>query len=91
MRTIKRTFDIIISFICLILFSWLFLMLYLLCKAKLGSPVFFRQNRPGLNGKIFTMYKFRTMTDARDTVLPESHKSAFPCDNRRLSVPTCIS
>lgn len=65
-KTIKRTFDIIISLICLILFSWLFLVLYLLCKAKLGSPVFFRQNRPGLNGKIFTMYKFRTMTDARD-------------------------
>ena len=90
MRTIKRTFDIIISFICLILFSWLFLMLYLLCKAKLGSPVFFRQNRPGLNGKIFTMYKFRTMTDARDekgNLLPDEKRlTAFGKMLRKTSL-----
>ena len=36
------------------------------CKRKLGSPVIFKQQRPGLNGKIFTMYKFRSMTDAKD-------------------------
>ena len=47
-------------------FWWLYIVLALLIKIKLGGPVLFKQERPGLNGKIFTMYKFRSMTDGRD-------------------------
>lgn len=74
---IKRTFDIIVSALCIILFSWLFLLLYILCRIKLGSPVIFRQNRPGLHGNVFTMYKFRTMTEQRDAqgnLLPDEKR-----------------
>ncbi|MGI6790910.1 MAG: sugar transferase [Aminivibrio sp.] len=53
------------------------LVLAVLVRKKLGSPVFFKQQRPGLNGKIFTMYKFRTMTDARNeegNLLPDENR-----------------
>ena len=63
---IKRLLDILLSLIGIILLSWLYLILFILVKVKLGSPVLFRQQRPGKNEKIFTLYKFRTMTDARD-------------------------
>lgn len=63
---IKRLLDILLSLIGIILLSWLYLILFILVRVKLGSPVFFRQQRPGKNEKIFTLYKFRTMTDARD-------------------------
>ena len=63
---VKRLIDIAISFIGLILLSPLLLMMAVLVKIKLGSPVIFKQKRPGLNEKIFTLYKFRTMTDGRD-------------------------
>lgn len=58
--------DIILSLIALVLLSPIMLIVGLLVKIKLGSPIIFKQERPGLNEKIFTMYKFRTMTDERD-------------------------
>ena len=72
---IKRLLDILLSLIGIILLCWLYLILFILVRVKLGSPVFFRQQRPGKNEKIFTLYKFRTMTDARDengNLLPDS-------------------
>ena len=65
-RCIKRLLDIILALIGLILLSPVFLILMLLVRKKLGSPVFFHQERPGKDGKIFGLMKFRSMTDARD-------------------------
>lgn len=65
-KYIKRLFDILLSGIALIVLSPVYLVLTILVKTKLGSPVLFHQDRPGLNGKVFHMYKFRSMTDERD-------------------------
>jgi undecaprenyl phosphate N,N'-diacetylbacillosamine 1-phosphate transferase len=65
-RFIKRPLDFILSLIAIILLSPVFVIVAILVKVKLGSPVLFKQERPGLNEKIFSMYKFRTMTDTRD-------------------------
>lgn len=62
----KRIIDIFLSVIFILLFWWLYIIIVILVRRKLGSPVIFRQKRPGLNEKIFTMYKFRTMTDEKD-------------------------
>lgn len=62
----KRPMDFILSFIGLILLSPLLLIVAILVRTKLGWPVIFTQERPGLNEKIFKIYKFRTMTDERD-------------------------
>lgn len=62
----KRTFDIICSLLALLVLSPVLLIITLLVRIKLGSPVLFKQKRPGLNEKIFTLYKFRTMTDQKD-------------------------
>jgi lipopolysaccharide/colanic/teichoic acid biosynthesis glycosyltransferase len=62
----KRFLDILLSLIILILFCWLYLILAVLVRVKLGSPVLFNQARPGKDEKIFNMYKFRTMTDEKD-------------------------
>lgn len=61
----KRLFDAVLSCIALLVFCIPLMLLAWLIKRKLGSPVFFRQVRPGLNGQPFLMVKFRTMTDAR--------------------------
>ncbi len=58
----KRIMDIFLSLIALIVFSPFLILIALLVRVKLGSPVLFRQDRPGMNEKIFTLYKFRTMT-----------------------------
>lgn len=63
---IKRILDIIISGIALLLLSPVFLILAILVRTKLGSPVIFHQERPGYRENIFTLCKFRTMTDERD-------------------------
>ena len=60
-KYIKRLLDILISFVSVIILSPVYLILALLVRTKLGSPVLFHQDRPGLNGKIFHMYKFRSM------------------------------
>ncbi|MDO4294174.1 MAG: sugar transferase [Eubacteriales bacterium] len=65
-KYIKRLLDILLSLGILAVLSPLFVILIVLVREKLGSPVFFRQERPGLGGRIFTLYKFRTMTDERD-------------------------
>ena len=62
----KRFIDILASLMAFICFWWVFLIVGYLVKTKLGSPVIFKQARPGKDGKIFTMYKFRSMTDAKD-------------------------
>lgn len=74
-RFIKRPMDFLLALIAIIVLSPVLLIVAILVKTKLGSPVIFKQQRPGLNEKIFTMYKFRTMTDARDEngeLLPDS-------------------
>ncbi|MFQ6581343.1 sugar transferase [Priestia megaterium] len=65
-RYIKRLLDIILSLVAIICLSLLLLTVAFLVRVKLGSPVLFKQKRPGMNEKIFLMYKFRTMTDERD-------------------------
>lgn len=62
----KRAIDLCLSLILLILFWCVLAVVALLVRVKLGSPVLFRQPRPGKNEKIFNLYKFRTMTDERD-------------------------
>lgn len=62
----KRFFDLFLSFLLLILLSPLMLILALLVRINLGWPVIFSQERPGKIGKIFKLYKFRTMRDAYD-------------------------
>ena len=76
-KYIKRLLDILISLTFIVLFSWLYLILVILVRIKLGSPVLFCQERPGYNEKIFKLYKFRTMTDKRDEnghLLPDSER-----------------
>ncbi|AYW48900.1 MULTISPECIES: sugar transferase [Tetragenococcus] len=62
-RFIKRGLDILLSFLSLTLFSPVFLIIVILVRVNLGKTIFFKQERPGLNGEIFSMYKFRTMTN----------------------------
>lgn len=62
----KRLFDLLCSLLSIAVFWWLYLIVAILVKVKLGSPVLFMQDRPGKDEKIFRLYKFRTMIDARD-------------------------
>ena len=76
-RFVKRGFDILLSGMALILLSPVFLAVALLVRTKLGSPVIFHQERPGYRERIFTLCKFRTMTDARDEkgeLLPDAER-----------------
>jgi lipopolysaccharide/colanic/teichoic acid biosynthesis glycosyltransferase len=63
---VKRLIDIVASALFMILFCWLYLILAIIVRIKLGAPVIFTQDRPGRNGKIFKLYKFRSMSDKRD-------------------------
>jgi lipopolysaccharide/colanic/teichoic acid biosynthesis glycosyltransferase len=77
MRLFKFGADIMFSALALILISPLLITLALLVRAKLGSPIFFRQQRPGLRGRPFNILKFRTMTDDRDAqghLLPDAQR-----------------
>ncbi len=76
---VKRILDILLSGFALLLLSPLLLAVAILVRTKLGSPVIFHQKRPGRNQKIFTLCKFRTMTDARD------EKGQLLPDNVRLT------
>lgn len=74
-RFVKRPMDFILSLIAIIVLSPVLLIVALLVRVKLGSPIIFKQDRPGFNEKAFKMYKFRTMTDERDEngkILPDS-------------------
>jgi lipopolysaccharide/colanic/teichoic acid biosynthesis glycosyltransferase len=76
-EVLKRIFDFLIALLALILLALPLLVLAWLIRRKLGSPVLFRQVRPGLNGRPFTMVKFRTMTDQRSpdgALLPDAQR-----------------
>ena len=65
-KFVKRPLDILCALAALIVFSWLYIIIAILVRVKLGSPVIFKQPRPGKDEKIFHLYKFRSMTDERD-------------------------
>lgn len=70
----KRPLDVVCALAALIIFSWLYIIVAILVRVRLGSPVLFKQERPGKDEKIFKLYKFRTMTDQKDehgTLLPD--------------------
>ncbi|MGE6416070.1 sugar transferase [Planococcus kocurii] len=74
-RFFKRPMDFVLSLVAIIFLSPVFLIVAVLVKTKLGSPVLFKQQRPGLNEEIFSMYKFRSMTDEKDAegnLLPDN-------------------
>ncbi len=76
-KYIKRILDFTLSLIALIVLSPILLITATLVKIKLGSPIIFKQQRPGKNEKIFTLYKFRTMTDKKDeegNLLPDEQR-----------------
>ena len=76
-KFLKRLLDTVLSLFFILCFWWLYVIIAILVKIKLGSPVLFKQDRPGLNEKIFKMYKFRTMTDKKDSLgnlLPDSER-----------------
>ena len=76
-KWIKRLLDILLSLCLLIVLSPVLLALAVMVRVRLGSPVLFTQERPGYGEKIFTLYKFRTMTDERDgegNLLPDSER-----------------
>ena len=76
-KFLKRLLDTVLSLFFILCFWWLYVIIAILVKVKLGSPVLFKQDRPGLNEKIFKMYKFRTMTDKKDSLgnlLPDSER-----------------
>ena len=62
----KRPLDLLCGLAAVIVFAWLYLLVAVLVRFKLGSPVLFTQDRPGRGEKVFKLYKFRSMTDARD-------------------------
>jgi len=73
----KRLFDLTLSLAALLLLCPVLAALALIVRVQLGAPVLFRQTRPGLRGKLFTLYKFRTMTGARDAqgnLLPDAER-----------------
>ncbi|KZN51397.1 sugar transferase [Pseudoalteromonas luteoviolacea] len=74
---IKRSFDVIVSLSLVLTVLPVFILVALLIRIKLGSPILFTQERPGLNGKIFKMMKFRTMLDGKDkegNLLPDEQR-----------------
>ena len=76
-RVVKRIIDLILSGIALVVLSPVYLILAVLVRNKLGTPVIFSQERPGRGGRIFHMYKFRSMTDARNAdgeLLPDEYR-----------------
>ena len=76
-KCIKRPQDFFCALVALVVLSPVFLVLFVLVRIKLGSPVLFTQERPGLNGKVFRLYKFRTMTSQTDeegNLLPDDQR-----------------
>lgn len=86
---LKRFFDFIVAFVGLILFSPVIVVLYILVLIKLGRPVLFVQTRPGLNGKPFNIYKFRTMLNVAESqpgLSDEDRLSSFGKKLRKYSL-----
>ncbi|MEG2235365.1 MAG: sugar transferase [Clostridia bacterium] len=75
----KRILDFILSLIAIIILSPMLLILWIIVRIKLGKPAIFKQERPGLNEKLFILYKFRTMTDEKD------HNGNLLLDSKRLT------
>ena len=76
-RVFKRFFDFLFSFFAIVILSPVLAIIALLVRIKLGSPVFFSQERPGKNEKVFKLYKFRTMTNKTDengNLLPDAER-----------------
>lgn len=76
-KYIKRAIDCILACIAFIVLSPIMLVTYILVRIKLGSPAIFKQQRPGMNEKVFKLYKFRTMTDEKDengNLLPDEKR-----------------
>src|SRR5690606_3031574 len=76
-KFIKRFIDLMVSLLLIILLGPLLMFISLLIRINLGSPITFKQKRPGLNEEIFTMYKFRTMTNEKDEngeLLPDKYR-----------------
>ena len=65
-KYIKRLMDVVCALLAITVFSPIYILVAVLVRVKLGSPIIFKQARPGLNEKIFTLYKFRTMTNKKD-------------------------
>lgn len=76
-KYIKRALDIVCALAAIVVFSWLYVIIAVLVRIKLGSPIIFKQPRPGKDEKIFNMYKFRSMTnetDAEGKLLPDEQR-----------------
>lgn len=76
-KVIKRILDIVISLVVLILFWWVYVVLAVVVAINLGIPVLFTQDRPGKDGKVFKLYKFRSMSNAKDkdgNLLPDKDR-----------------
>lgn len=76
-KYIKRGIDVFISLMALVLFWWVYAIIAVIVAINLGTPVFFTQDRPGKNGKIFKLYKFRSMSNAKDengNLLPDKER-----------------
>lgn len=76
-KYVKRMLDFILSLLALIILMPVMLIIYILVRIKLGKPAIFKQKRPGKDEKIFTLYKFRTMTNEKDEngkLLPDSQR-----------------
>lgn len=74
---LKRVFDFILSLLAIILLLPVMIILVILLRVKIGSPIIFKQERPGKNGKIFKIYKFRTMSNKKDSegrLLPDKER-----------------
>ena len=76
-KYIKRVVDILCALAAIVVFWWLYVIIAILVKIKIGSPVLFKQARPGKDGKVFYLYKFRTMTNETDSegnLLPDEQR-----------------
>lgn len=76
-KYIKRFVDVVFSSVAIVLLSPIILLISILVKIKMGSPIIFKQKRPGKDERIFSMYKFRTMTDSKDengNLLPDDYR-----------------
>lgn len=89
-RYFKRPLDFMCGLGAVIVFSWLYVILAILVRVNLGAPVIFRQKRPGKDGKIFEMYKFRSMSNAKNEdgeLLPDIERlTKFGCFLRSTSL-----
>lgn len=82
---LKRIFDILLAMVLLVLFSPIYIIVSILIFLKMGSPILFRQQRPGLHEQIFGIYKFRTMTNEKD-----ENGELLPDDKRLVSIGKAI-